>query len=204
MKTEKTKEIVVLEKKVSKLMQAVENQSISSNEEMMQAGELRKEIKTVAKTAKEEKEKATKPLNDVLKTIRDWFAPLEENCKKAIVIVESEMRKYQNEIDEKRRKAEAEAQKIVDAAQKKLEEGKMTETAFEKTVEKLETKLETVPEVITKSEDFHTRVIKKVRIVDALLIPREYLVPDTVKINTAVKSGTIIPGCELYEEQTFV
>ena len=204
METEKTKEIVVLERKVNKLMQAVENQSISSNEEMMQAGELRKEIKTVAKTAREEKEKATKPLNDVLKTIRGWFAPLEENCEKAIGIVESEMRKYQNEIDEKRRKAEAEAQKIVDAAQKKLEEGKMTEDAFEKKVEKLETKLETVPEVITKSEDFHTRVIKKVRIVDALLIPREYLVPDTTKINAAVKSGTVIPGCELYEEQTFV
>ena len=67
-----------------------------------------------------------------------------------------------------------------------------------------ENKLEEAPVVLTKSADFHTRTTKKVRIINSDLIPREYMVPDEVKIRRVVLAGLEIPGVEVYEEKTII
>jgi len=44
--------------------------------------------------------------------------------------------------------------------------------------------------------------IKKVRVIDESLIPRNYLVVDMVAVRRDVLSGVIIPGAEIYEEES--
>ena len=201
---EKTKEIVAVEKKVSQAVALADSIIVSNDEEMLEAGEQRKKIKELGKQIKEEKEKATKPLNEVLKTVRNWFAPIEENYDKAETIITSKMQNYQRIVDNKRIKAEKEAQDKIDEANKKLEEGKISEKEAEKIVTKAETKLEKAPEVIKKSESFHTRKVAKMRIVDANKVPKLYWIIDEIKLRKAVLAGEVVPGAEYYEEEVMI
>lgn len=204
MKTEKTKEIQVLEKEVSKELSVAQSIIITNIDEMNTAAEIRKNIKEMGKRVKAEKEKATKPLKDVLDTVKGWFSPIEDNYKEAETLITSKMTKYQQEVEEKRVKAEKIAQDKIDAEKAKLEAGKIDETQYEKALEKAETKLEKVEEVTTKTKDFHTRAIKKMRIVDESLLPRKYLSPNEVLIRKDILAGVEIPGAELYEDKTLV
>lgn len=213
MKTEKTKEIVVIEKKINKALQDVASLKIVDDHSMLEAGEFRKVIKTIAKNAKEEKEKVTKPMNDVLKTVRGWFAPIEENCDKIISIVEMKMEEYQEKVNEKRIKAEEEAQRKIEEAEKLLAKGKISEKEAEKVIEKVETKLEKAPEVITKSDSFHTRVDRKIKFSDPIhlsiddvryLVGGKYLVWDEVKGRRDALSGVLTVGVEIYEQKSFI
>lgn len=48
---------------------------------------------------------------------------------------------------------------------------------------------------------FTTRMVKKVRITNPALLPREFLMPDDAKIQqAALRDGVVIPGVEVYEE----
>ena len=213
MQTEKSKEIVVLEKKVNKLAESIIDIVVTNDEEMLKAGEIRKEIKQYAKEAKISKEEATKPLNGVLKTIREWFAPIENKCDAAIAHIEIQMNKYQRIVNENRRKAEVEAQRKIDEANAKLEAGKITEKQAERIVEKVEAKIEKVPEVITKSDSFHTRVNRKVNFSSLNTLKKDeimflalngYIFWNEVKARKDALAGIVVPGTEIYEEKTFI
>lgn len=198
------KELTIVKTQVRTAQSAANVIVVQDDPSMLEAGELRKKIKTVGKMIEEKKKAITKPLNEALKEVRSMFAPLEQSYEEAEKTVATKMIVYQNQVEAERRKIEAEAQRKLEEAQRKLEEGEITEKQAERIEQRLEIKLEKAPEVITKSEDFHTKSIKKVRIIDATLIPREYLVPDMVKINAAVKSGVPVAGCELFEEKILV
>lgn len=61
-----------------------------------------------------------------------------------------------------------------------------------------------LPKATPKVEGMVYREIWKFRIVDAALIPREYLLPNEVKIGQvvrALKGATAIPGIEVYSER---
>ena len=213
MNQEKTKEIIVLEKKTNQALQTAEYIVITNDDEMLKAGEFRATIKQYAKEAKEEKEKATKPLNDVLKTIRSWFAPIEDNCEKIISLVGSKMSQYTEEIEAKRRKAEKETQDKIDLAKKELEKNKISERQADTIIAKAEAKLEKAPEAITKSESFHTRIDRKVEFLDAsklslkqqvFLIDNGYLVWNEVKGRRDALSGSLVVGVKVYEQKSFI
>lgn len=199
-----TKEIATLKTQSTRAYNFATTLVITSDEEMLKAGDVRKNIKIVAKTVKERKEAITKPLNESLKSVRDLFRPVEEMCDSTESIIGRKMVGYQNEIENKRRDAELKAQKELEATNKKLEDGEITEKQAEKSVAKVEAKLEKAPEAITKSASFHTRTIKKYRILNEMEIPREYLLVDTAKIQKAMQAGVPIPGVEYYEDKTVV
>jgi len=213
MEATKTKELVILEKKVSAIRGSAELVVITDDESMLKAAEIRKEIKNYAKAVKEEKEKATKPLKEVVKTITGWFINVETDCDVATAQIESKMRIYQNEVDEKNRKIAAEAARKIAEAEALVKAGEITEAKAEKVIAKAEAKVEAAPEVITKSADFHTRTNRKVRFANLKemtwydwkkLIDSEYLVWDEVKARKAALDGSLAIGVEIYEEQSFV
>ena len=185
-------------------MIAAEQIVVNNDEEMLSAGEFRRKVKDLGKQIREEKEKATKPLNDVLKLVRGWFSPIEENYEKVETLVTGKMQSYQRVVDEKRRKAEKEAQDKIDEANKKLEAGKISQKEAEKVFAKAEVKLEKAPEAIKSSSTFHTRKVKKMRIVDVNKVPKAYWVIDEVNLRKAVLSGVVVPGTEVYEEETMI
>ena len=186
------KELEVVQNQTSKAIEVARGLIIDSDAKMSEATEILKKIKVVGKMITEKKELITKPINQALKEAREMFRPLENDCSDAEREIKSKMIAYQNEVEMKRKK---ELEKI----EKKVESGTMKiETAIKKV-----DKVQEVPTSVTSGGgSISTRIIKKVRIIDESIIPREYLVPDMKKIEAVAKAGVEIQGVELYEEKS--
>lgn len=146
-------------------------------------------MKKLAKQVKERKEELTKPLNAALKAWRAVFAPFEERLEK-------EMDKQEQKILAYKSRKDAAAEKKAAEIAGKVERGEMDQ-------EKAVAKLENVKgaEITTGS---HVRGYKALEIYDDSVLPREFLVPDTVKITNALKGGAVVPGARLVEKKSLV
>lgn len=198
-----TKEIALVKNQVTKAVSAAELVKVTTDEEMLQAGELRKKIKTVGKMLSDKRLAITRPINESLKEIRDMFKPLEEDNERAETIVSNKMLAYQKQQDDKRKKIEAEALEKTKQAEKDLAKGVITEKKAEQIIQKAEVKLDSAT-VVKHSNDFHTRTVKKFRIVDVKCIPRDLMIPDEVAIRKQMMAGLVVEGVEYYEENTLV
>lgn len=185
------KEVALVKSQASKAVVAVNEIEIKKYEDLTKATDVLSRIKQVQKMVREKKESITKPLNEALKNIRGLFSPIEDDVSEAEKIIKGKMVKYQ-EVEEK--KKEAKEAKI----EENLKDGKID---FEQATKKLEK----VPDVNTavkgKVGEVFTRIVKKAVIEDEAKLPREFLVPDMVKINQAVKQGLEIPGVKVVEEK---
>lgn len=165
---------------------------IENATDMEYATDLRHSVKEIKKKLTDRKEEMTRPLMQALASTRDLFRPLETLYSEAEKTINGKMLEFQD--------AEAErikAQKV--EAVKSLESGEITpETAIEKMAE-----AGTVPTSVEgKRGKITTRVVPKVRVIDESLIPREYLVPDLVKIAEAIlQKGLEVPGAEKYDHR---
>lgn len=198
------KEVAIIEKKVTKVLTAIQSLKIVDEPTLIEAGEIRKNVKDLGKELKTVKDGILKPLKESIDKIKGLFAPAEEKYEAAEQLLNNQILNYQKLQEEKRRKIEREAQEKIEQARRDAEKGKISEKKLEQIETKIETKLESAPTVTRKTETFHTRTIKKVRVINEKLVPREYLILDMPKINQAVKSGIVVPGCELYEENTLI
>ncbi len=157
---------------------------IESVNDLTKATDLLKTVSNGEKLITSRKEEITRPLMKALASGRDLFKPIELGFADAKKVIKSKMIAFQIEEEERIAK---ETVKI----EARVAKGTMrAETA----VGKLES-VGTAPKM-------NTRMIKKVRVVDETLIPREYLVPDMTKITEAIlREGITIPGVEKYEEK---
>lgn len=185
-----TKELAPIKAQISKTVMSVSALKVEKEEDLARATDALVKIKVVGRKIKEKKEEMTKPLNLALKNIRDFFRPVESDFAMAEKIVKDKIITYQN-------KAEKEASKKTEKIVEKVEEGKIS---FDKAADKIEaiTPDKTV-ETGTGSVQF--RKIKEVRITDEAKIPREYLVPNMVKIKKVALAGVSISGVEVVEKR---
>lgn len=148
-----------------------------------------KEIETIITTRKED---ITRPLMQALASARDLFKPLELGYADAKKVIKAKMLAYQIEEEERIKKEEERIAKRVD-------KGTMRADTAAGKLEALGTAPTSVAGKVS------TRTMTKVRIIDETVIPREYLVPDMVKITEAVLRQKVeIPGVEKYEEKVLV
>lgn len=171
-------------------MMAAKEIIIKDSNGLTLATDLLTRIKQIGKSITEEKEKITKPLNEALKSARAFFAPYETQYEEAERVVKGKIVAYNQEQEAARIKAEA---KLLD----RVANGTLRyETAMAKRMDL------PVPERAVKGEmgSFATRRIKKVEITDKSKLPREYLIPDEVKIRADALKGVEIPGVRVYEE----
>ncbi len=185
------KEVAVVRQQANKAVQAATDLVIKDAEGMAVATDVLSKIKKVAKMAKERKEAITKPLMEALNSARDLFKPIEANTAEAERIIKGKMLDYQNEVD---RKAEADRVKLAD----RVDRGTMKE---ETAIAKME-QIQNAPTAVEgKVGAITTKIIKKYRVTDEKLLPREFLTPDMGKITEALKAGREVPGAEVYEEK---
>ena len=185
-----TKELAPFKATISKAEAAVTALQIKTVDDLTGATELLGKIKTVGKAITQKKESITKPLNEALKNIRDFFRPVEAQWANAEQIVKGKMIDYQNE---QIAKAAKETKKV----EEKVEAGKMT---FEKAAEKIE-KVTPQKNVTTTAGAAQFRTVKEVVVDNETLVPREYLVLDMVKIRKVALAGVAIPGVRIVEKQ---
>ena len=191
---EQSTEVAVAKQQATKALNAANEINISTQEHYESATDLLSKIKSVGKLIKERKEEITKPLTDALNSARDLFKPIEQSHAEAERIIKGKMVDYQNEQEKIR---EAEKAKIA----ARVEKGTLKqETAVKKMAE-----ITTVPtNAQGKFGSVSTRIIKRISIIDASLIPREYCVPDNTLIKEALDAGKEVPGAKYIEEKTIV
>lgn len=184
----------IAEREADRLAEIVEDaKKIKKPEDLKKATEVLSQIKTLLKTIDNKKKSIIQPLKLSIKEITDLFTPSETRLKGAESELKMSVLDYQAKVEEKNRKK---AEKI----EQQNAEGKID---LNQSINKM-AKLENVEGTI-KSDgggELQFRTLRKVRIVDELKIPREYLVPDTTKINKVALAGVEIPGVEVYEEKT--
>lgn len=186
------KELSVMKGFVSKLEKQAQSITISSADEHKKAIDLVAVLKETGSKIKNKKESITKPINEALKNIRSMFKPIEDQFESAEEIIKTKLIDYTRKVNEEARKKEQAIANRVEKGTLKVEtaERKMGE------IEKVEK--------TTKGEkgEVQIRMIKKVRIEDETKIPREYLVPDMVKIRKDALGGKEIAGIVVYEEES--
>ena len=184
------KSLTPIKVQVSKAVAAANALIIKTVDDLPAATSLLGKIKTVGKMITDKKNTITKPLNEALKNARAFFSPVEMQYSDAERIVKSKMIAFQS--------AETlRAVKKTEVIEKKVETGKMT---FEKAAEKIE---EVTPpkNITTTAGAAQFRTVKVAVIDNESLLPREYLVPDMVKIRKVALAGVAIPGVRVVEEQ---
>lgn len=181
------KEVVEYRSQVGFLVDTAKALKVESKEDYEKATELLAQVREVEVALQERKEKITRPLMAGLAEARELFKPLEASHAEAKKTIKEKMLDYSIKEDERIAK---EKEKV----EARVEKGTMrVDTAVKK--------LENIGEA--PKTNLVTRT--KVRITDESLIPREFLVPDMVKINDAVlKNKLTIPGVETYEEKSIV
>ncbi len=164
-------------------LEFIEKPKITSMEGAKQAQDLLNNVGKIKKELKEKKESVTKPLNTALKNFRELFRKAEEKVEEIDGAIRSAIVSFQIKIEKETEEKKRElAQKI--------SEGKIE---GEKALQKLE-------KIEEKTQLVSTRKIQEIVIVDANLIPREYLLPDMVAIRRALLSGMPVSGVELREK----
>jgi len=184
------KEISVIKTQISKAVSAANNLEIKTADDMPKAVDLLSKIKSVGKLITDKKKSITDPLNTALKNARGFFKPVEDEYANAEGIVKKKMLDYDIKAREQARK---EAEKI----EKKVESGKMS---IEKASEKLD-EAQPKKSVATAEGQVQFKTIKKVVIKDEKALPREYLMPDIMKIKKVALAGVEIAGVEVVEEK---
>lgn len=181
-----TKQLTVLSKEISPIVQKAQDLIISDGSSMEQASDFRSKLKAEEKRIKADKEKITKPLNEGLKEVRLKYKPAEEQIEKALGFLDEKMSEYQLNLIQEQRKEEA---KIAD----RIGEGKghiKLETAVKK-IGELE------PIVAPASTSFRSDYV--LEITSEKDIPREYLIINESVLFRDLKAGLVVSGAKLKE-----
>ena len=187
-----TKTLTPLKAQVSKLENQANAVAIETAEHYASAVDIVSRLKKTGSEIKKTKESITKPLNESLRNVRAVFAPLEQQFKNAEFIIKGKLLDHKRKVDEEARIKE---EKIA----KRVEEGKLKLETGEKKMEEIE-RVETTTR--GKVGTVQVRKVRKMRIIDESLIPRNYLVPNTVAIRRDALKGIKIAGVEVFEEET--
>jgi hypothetical protein len=152
-------------------------------EDYNSGGYLLKLFSEVTKRAKGEKSKTLEPAELTVKRIKEQWKPFEDGLKAAVVHIKAEMESY------------LKAQEIKEAQQRaKILLDQRT---------KPETKEAKLAAVFTPPTE-NTRSVLRLEITDELLIPREFLMIDEVKLKAALREGQKVPGARLVNDKIIV
>jgi len=206
-----TEEIKNVEVKALALPEQARQVRVIDNPSMEKANRLLMDIRAMRKeiqdTFKPLAEKAHQAHKAILEKQKFTEAPLVE----AEGILKTQIKSYIDEVERLRREEERHLQEI---ARKQEEERRLAEALqaeAEGNNEEAEAILEepafipmpTIKADIPKVDNRLFRKLWKFKVIDESKIPRQYLMPDMVKIGgvvRAMKGATNIPGIQVYEE----
>jgi len=171
-----------LMKKAKPIQSKLSDLQIVNQQDYDNAGAMVKTLKALAKEAEVEEYKITKPLNETLKAVREHFRPFKESVKELEEDTKLKMLLFVKKQEKAKEKLES-----------KFESGE---------IKKISTLISKQEELDVVSSSSKIRKIKVLVIKDESKIPREYLVPDEVKIKKALADGKSVSGCSLEEQNS--
>ncbi len=188
--TIQTKEVKAIEKGIAVAVAKAEKiVVIKTDVELEQASEVLSQLNQYNDGLKAEKKKMTAPANDTLKAIKAFFAPIEDRVVPKIDAIRGAMSAYQTEKANRTREEEAKIASRIGEGKGKLK--------FETAVKQMGELDKPLEKVTTASGSLQFREDKKLKIVDASLIPREYLIVNESKVLEALKAGIEVKGATI-------
>lgn len=182
------KEIKIIEQSVKTAHETITNFKIKSKKDLEIGKQYLNDIKFEETKVKEFEARFIKPLRDHIKTLNDPVLIFKKKIKECETHIKSELLSY----------SQKQAEKIENKKQQIEQKVDTGELDFSKGAEKIAKQDEKLDLGIK------TRKVVSLKITDANLIPREYLIPDERAIKEALQSGKSIPGCELEENKIIV
>lgn len=174
--------LVTLSKQATPYMTKAANLQIRTQDDYQSLAATLAKIKDIRKIAVEEKEKFTKPLNELLRTTNAHFKPFLDKIDALETSKKAEMLKYLDAQEQKQLKV-----------QERFDSGE---------IKKVSTLLGKQAELHTTSEDASVRRLKVVEITDENKIPREYTIPNLAAIKNALLQGVVVPGARIVEQKS--
>lgn len=179
----------IIEKKVTPFEKKILSLKINDDKKLVEGTDLLSQVNKYIDRATEEKEKITKPLNQALKVERARWKPLEDKLEALLLHLKKQMSTYQTKKDEEFKQQQKE---IAD----KVATG---EISIEKAVAQMDNKVET--KVFSNNGSINFITVKNFEVMDITLLPKDFILPDEVKIRLAMKNGIEIPGVRYFEEK---
>ncbi len=188
--------------------------AITTQTDYTQAGEYLKSVKSATKQLDDLRISMTKPLDESKKRIMDFFRKPLDILSRAEATLKRGMLGFQQEQEAKRKAEEArlaelqrkEAEKLAKRAEKAEDKGNIARAEeLRQQSQDVASITPIVAPTIQKVEGATTKKVWKFEVIDERAIPREYLIPDLVKIGKMVRAGgdTLqIPGIKIYSEET--
>ena len=139
----------------------------------------------------EQKEKLTKPANQILKETRARYKPYETQLENKINEIRSLMTAFQTKQIAIQQKKESDLAAKVAAGT----------ISIEKAADKLNKLPELVNNTVTDAGSVKFKPVKKWSIVDLSKLPIEYHLPNESMIRTAMNDGKELPGVKYFVEQ---
>lgn len=196
-----TKEVVkVVEKKVENATSQVSEIAITDETSLTAGTEMLANVKKLAKFVTGEKEKITKPMNEALKAARALFAGPEKRLADAESTLKGKIIAYTNEVEKKRKEAEAKIAARVEKGTMKAETalGKIADLEVEKKA------------VHTEAGSAKISVVRKVRFHELKTLTPDMLYAlaqggflewNEVAARKAALDGNLALGVEVYEDK---
>lgn len=193
-KVEQSPQVVELQKNSVALIESATNLIVSTKDEMDKASAVVVQLADIRRGGENLRKFFVQPFNDQVKNINAFF----KNVANPVVTAETGLRnritdyvaEQQRIADEKQKEADKEAAKAAKAAEKRGEK-----------VEDFEAPAPQTPDIQTSSGRLSTKKVWTWKTKNEKLIPREYLMIDSVKIRDAIRSGERnIKGIEIYQE----
>ena len=192
MKTEiKDKELEVIQKEVGAVIAYAQSMSITSDKTFETAAQFLSGIAASKKKIEERRKFFVKPLNDQVDRINDLFKGYLRPLNEAREIIDGKL------ISWNRKK---EAERLVEEARIREEAEKLAK----KTKVSVQEILESAPVAEVQKTTGTLTITKRwsYEVIDSLVVPKEYLTVDEVKIGKAVREGVReIKGVKIYEKE---
>jgi hypothetical protein len=181
------KEIQVLEKQVSPLVEKANSYVINSVEVVDEASAFLKQVKDAETNIEGARLKITAPLNQSLKEANDLFRNLRAPLEQARTLLTGKILAWKQAETRRIEAEEAKARKLQD-----YHESVGHNVSAPKVLERLDNKIGN-----TQTVKFWTW-----ELVDRKLVPDAYKMIDNVKINQDVRNGVrAIPGLKIYQDE---
>jgi len=172
-----TQAIENLKEQETRMLQAVADIKIETQEDYDNVTTLGKKISAYIKNIETKEKSITKPINDSLKEIRNLFKPFKEVAEAKKAEIKNAMITFVREEETKRKKEE-------ERITKRVEKGTMREDTAVNKLANIETPITTGT----------TTSILKITVNNIKEIPEEYLIVNEAKIKEAHRAGIEVSG----------
>mgnify|MGYP000168031833 CR=1 FL=1 len=191
---------------IQQLAEACKNIVITDNNTLEQGKNLAKNAKKIETLIEDKRKEITKPLLDEKKQIDDFAKSITADLNAAVKDLRAQILKYEQEQERARqeelRRLEAERCAREEELSRQMAEAHRIDPVVVQKFQELKSQ-----QAVAVAESPKNSITKvwTFEIIDDNLIPREFLMPDEIKIKAAVRAGfREIPGVLIYQKDQLV